>query len=264
MAELFLGVDVGALTTKALVIDGSGRALGFKVIRTGANSREASLKAHDLLFSELGLSRDDVAYTVATGYGRAVVPYANESITEITCHARGAYHLIPTVRTVIDVGGQDSKVIRVGEGGRVLNFVMNEKCAAGTGRFLEVMAQALEVALEDMGRLSLQSRSRVSISSTCTVFAESEVVGLIAKGVAKEDIIAGIHEAMASRIYSMAMNVGVEDDVVMTGGVAKNQGFIKALEAKLGRRVLIPEEPQVVGALGAALIARERWRTQRR
>lgn len=256
---VFLGIDVGALTTKALVVDGEGRILGFEIIRTGANSREAALKVYSQLLSKLGLRGGEVKYTVSTGYGRKAVPFASETTTEITCHARGAYELLPSVRTVIDVGGQDSKVIRVGQEGRVVNFVMNEKCAAGTGRFLEVMAQALEVSLEDMAKLSLQSKRRVSISNTCTVFAESEVVGLIARGVAKEDIIAGIHEAMASRVYSLAMSVGVEDDVVMTGGVAKNEGFVKALEAKLGRKIVIPEEPQVVGALGAALIARERW-----
>ncbi len=257
-SKLFLGVDVGSLTTKALLIDEEERVVSYHIMKTGANSREASLKVFERVLKEAGVNKAEVAFTVATGYGRAIVPYANTTVTEISCHARGAFKQYPKVRTVIDVGGQDSKVIKVGEGGRVLNFVMNEKCAAGTGRFLEVMAQALEVGLEDLGRLSLKSKVKVHISSTCTVFAESEVVGLIAKGLPKEDIIAGIHEAMASRIYSLAMNIGVEDDVVMTGGVAKNIGFVKALEEKLGRSVIIPEEPQIVGALGAALIAKEK------
>lgn len=249
---------MGAITTKAVLLDSEGRVVAYKVIRTGASSKEASLRVLRGLEEEAGIDRGDITFTVATGYGRAIVPYADTKVTEITCHAKGAYREYPSVRTVIDVGGQDSKVIKVGEGGRVLNFVMNDKCAAGTGRFLEVMAQALEVKLEELGPLSMKSKVKVSISSTCTVFAESEVVGLIAKGVAKEDIIAGIHEAMASRIYSMAMNVGVEDDVVMTGGVAKNTGFVRALEEKLGRRIVVPAEPQIIGALGAALIAKEK------
>ena len=196
-----------------------------------------------------------IGRVVATGYGRIAVPFASKKVTEITCHARGAYHLFPQTRTVIDIGGQDSKVIRLGKDGRVVDFVMNDKCAAGTGRFLEVMARALEVSLEDMGRLSDLARERLTISSMCTVFAESEVVSLIAEGHPKEDIIRGLHDAVSERVAGMAERVGLENGVTMTGGVAKNAGVVRSLEERLGVKISRPEEPQIVGALGAALIA---------
>jgi predicted CoA-substrate-specific enzyme activase len=178
-------------------------------------------------------------------------------ITEITCHARGAFFVHPGTRTVIDIGGQDSKVIRLDEKGRNVDFQMNDKCAAGTGRFLEVMAHALEVKLEDLGPLSRGAQRTIKISSTCTVFAETEVVSLIADNQPKDVIIRGLHESIADRILGLVQRVGLEETVALTGGVAKNEGVVQALESRLKVRLFIPPEPQIIGALGAALIARD-------
>jgi len=193
---------------------------------------------------------------VATGYGRINVPFADKQITEISCHARGVACLLPEARTVIDIGGQDSKGIKLKEG-RAVDFVMNDKCAAGTGRFLEVTAEGLGVKLEDMGRLSLQAKNKVEIGSTCTVFAAQEVVAKLAEGVPLTDIIAGLHEAIAARIYSMVGRLKIEREVALTGGGAKNIGLVKALEAKLGFPVLLPPEPLLTGAIGAALLGKD-------
>jgi len=253
----YAGVDVGAVTGKVVILGEDGEIVGFSIVPTGASGRRAAEVALEKALEKAGLGRDLVGQVVATGYGRASVDYAGRRVTEITCHARGAHHLYPQVRTVIDVGGQDSKVIVVGPKGRVLDFLMNDKCAAGTGRFLEVMAGALELDVEELGEVGLRARRPVSISSTCTVFAESEVVGLVSEGAAREDIVAGLHKAIARRIGAMAARVGFAPPVVMTGGVAKNRGAVKALEERLGTSLIIPEEPQIVGALGAALLARE-------
>ncbi|HHX86733.1 MAG TPA: 2-hydroxyglutaryl-CoA dehydratase, partial [Firmicutes bacterium] len=183
------------------------------------------------------------------------VPFANKQVTEITCHGKGAHFLFPAARTVIDIGGQDSKVIRLSDLGSVVDFAMNEKCAAGTGRFLEVMAQALEVKLEDMAQIARKALRSVSISSMCTVFAESEVVSLIAEGTPREEIIRGLHQAVADRTSGLVHRVGLEKQVVMTGGVAKNAGAVHCLEEKLKVKIVVPEEPQITGALGAALVA---------
>ncbi|HOB86695.1 MAG TPA: acyl-CoA dehydratase activase, partial [Bacillota bacterium] len=195
--------------------------------------------------------------TVSTGYGRRMLDVADRIITEITCHARGAVHMVPGVRMVIDIGGQDSKVIRLNERGEVQDFAMNDKCAAGTGRFLEVMAHALEVDLSEMASISERASRSAPISSMCTVFAESEVVSLIAQGVPREEIISGLHEAIAGRTAGMVFRVGLEKEVMMTGGVAKNRGVVKSLEKKLQCKIIVPPEPQIIGALGAALLARE-------
>jgi predicted CoA-substrate-specific enzyme activase len=201
------------------------------------------------------LSKDDLSNVVSTGYGRYLTGFNGRTVTEISCHAMGAKFLFPEVRTLIDIGGQDSKVTRIDESGGVENFMMNDKCAAGTGRFLEVMAQALDVELSQMGALSLLSRNDVRISSTCTVFAESEVISLLAEDCAKEDIIAGIHKAIAVRILGMAARVIVKERVAMSGGVARNIGMVHALEQGLGTKLLVAESPEIVGALGAALFA---------
>lgn len=250
------GIDIGALTAKSLIL-GDEISLAFTIIPSGSNSKETAEKVMEATLSKAGLSQGDVAFTVATGYGRVNVPFADKQVTEISCHAKGAYSLFPTVRTVIDIGGQDSKAIKIGKEGKVMDFAMNDRCAAGTGRFLEVMAKALEVSLEDLGGLSLQSKNKAKISNICTVFAESEVISRISEGAPKVDIIAGIHDAIANRVFGMASRVKIEKDLVMTGGVAKNKGVIKALEEKVGFKILVPEEPQIVGALGAAIIARE-------
>ncbi len=248
------GVDIGSLTAKAVVLDG-GEVLSTSLTQTGHNSRVAGRRALDMALDSVGLDEGSLGLVVATGYGRTAADFAGERITEITCHARGANRTHPEARTVIDLGGQDSKAIAIDAAGKVLDFVMNDKCSAGTGRFLEVMASALEVELDDLGSLSLESDSPASISSVCTVFAESEVVSRVAEGVPKVDIIAGIHQAIASRIYAMAARIPINEALVMTGGVARNIGVVRALEERFGTDIVVPEMPQHTGALGAAIIA---------
>jgi predicted CoA-substrate-specific enzyme activase len=251
-----VGIDVGSASAEALILK-DGKILAYSILETGANSRKAAEKALEEALKKAGISRTEVGPIVATGYGRISVDFASRQVTEISCYARGISFLYPEVKMVIDIGGQDSKAILVGKNGRVLDFVMNDKCAAGTGRFLEVMAKAMEVNVEELGEISLRSRNPAEISSTCTVFAESEVVSLIAKGVPVEDIAAGIHKAIARRVGAMARRIGVVPPVAFAGGVAKNVGVVKALEEELGVKLIVPEEPQIIGALGAALLATE-------
>ncbi|MEA3339076.1 MAG: acyl-CoA dehydratase activase [Chloroflexota bacterium] len=250
------GVDVGAITAKAAIFDGD-RLLAAIVILAGYDRAAAARQALDLALAQARLTREQIVRLVGTGYGRVQVPGADRTVTEITCHARGAHHLCPAVRTVIDIGGQDSKGIAVGKGGKVLDFVMNDKCAAGTGRFLEVMAHALEVDLADFGALALSASRRAKISSTCTVFAESEVVTHLGRGTDRPEIIAGIHESIAARVATMVSRIRVKDEVVLTGGVARNGGVARMLEEKLGHAISVPEHAQLAGAIGAALIAQE-------
>ncbi len=251
-----VGIDVGSVSAEALILK-DGKILAYSILETGANSRKAAERALEEALKKAGISRAEVGPIVATGYGRISVDFASRQVTEISCYARGINFLYPEVRMVIDIGGQDSKAILVGKNGRVLDFVMNDKCAAGTGRFLEVMAKAMEVNVKELGEISLRSRNPAEISSTCTVFAESEVVSLIAKGVPVEDIAAGIHKAIARRVGAMAKRIGVVPPVAFAGGVAKNLGVVKALEEELGVKLIVPEEPQIIGALGAALLATE-------
>ncbi len=255
---LFAGIDIGSLSTDVVILDRAGVSAGSAVVATGASTRKACAEALGRALAQAGGTESDVAFAVATGYGRESVASAGLRVTEITCHARGARHLFPEARTVLDIGGQDSKVIRLSPDGKVIDFAMNDKCAAGTGRFLEVMARALEMDLEEMGPRSLLSKKALAVSSMCTVFAESEVISLIASGAAPEDIARGIHAAVADRIAALAERVGMGPPAVMTGGVAKNPGARKALEDRFGLSLLVPAEPQTAGALGAALIAREK------
>lgn len=250
----FLGVDIGAVSAKAVIIEGTD-LVAYTVLDTGSNVERIADKVVKVVLEKARLNFSDLKGIVATGYGRISVPFADKRITEITCHARGVHHLIPKVKTIIDIGGQDSKGMRVNEAGNVIDFVINDKCAAGSGRFLEVMAKALELKVGDLGSISLKSKHPCSISSVCTVFAESEVVSLRAEGKTREDIIAGIHKSIANRIVAMMSQIGKEEIVVLTGGVAKNRGVVKALEDELKTLVGIPENPQITGALGAALIA---------
>jgi predicted CoA-substrate-specific enzyme activase len=247
------GIDVGSISTKAVIIEG-GRILSAVVIGSGYNARRAGQEALDLALKEAGLQADRIVGIVATGYGRNSVDFAHRTVTEITCHGLGAHFLDPAVRSVIDIGGQDSKAMALNEQGRVREFVMNDKCAAGTGRFLEVMARALEVDLEAFGRLSLKADRPAPISSVCTVFAESEVISLIAAGEKRENIIAGIHAAVAARVTAMARRIALAPPTMMTGGVAKNIGVVKALEERLGHPLHVSEMAQLTGAIGAALI----------
>jgi predicted CoA-substrate-specific enzyme activase len=255
--KCFGGIDVGSLSTDVVVLDEGEEILGYSIVSTGANSTDAADEAYEKALDVAGVSREQVKSIVATGYGRVSVPFADKKMTEISCHSLGAYRLFPDTETVIDIGGQDSKVIRVGAGGKVLDFSMNDKCAAGTGRFLEVMAAKLQVSLEEMGALSLRGGGEARISSVCTVFAESEVVSLVAKNHPKEEIIRGLHRAIVNRVWSMVQSVGVHGEVTMTGGVAKNKGVVALMEEKLGKPVHVYHEPQIVGAFGAALYARK-------
>jgi predicted CoA-substrate-specific enzyme activase len=249
------GMDIGSITAETVILQ-DNQMLSSSIVPTGANSRTAAERSLTAALKQASLRQEDLAAIVTTGYGRASFPSATKMITEITCHARGAFFVHPETRTVIDIGGQDSKVIRLDKQGRNVDFQMNDKCAAGTGRFLEVMARALEVKLEDLGRLSRSAQRTIKISSMCTVFAESEVVSLIAENQPQEVIIRGLHDAIADRILGMVRRVGVEEKVTLTGGVAKNEGVVLALEERLGVKVFVPPEPQIIGALGAALLAR--------
>lgn len=253
---LAAGVDVGAASGEVLIWDGV-EIVSYSIVPTGFNSRRAAYQALDEALESSGISRDEIASIVATGYGRIAIDFAQRQVTEISCYARGMNHLHPEVRTIIDIGGQDSKAISVTADGRVADFLMNDKCAAGTGRFLEVMAKALELQIHELGEISLLAREPHQVSSTCTVFAESEVVTLVAEGVNREDIVAGLHSAIAKRTMSMVKRLGLVPPVAMAGGVAKNKGVVAALAAELGEPLIVPQEPQIVGALGAALLAME-------
>ncbi|MBW2412723.1 MAG: 2-hydroxyglutaryl-CoA dehydratase [Deltaproteobacteria bacterium] len=252
-----VGIDVGSITTKAAVVE-DGKLIADRLMRTGFNAKDAGKTVFDDILAELNLAASEIDSIISTGYGRNSIDFAGKAVTEITCHAAGAHYLLPETRSVIDIGGQDSKAIAIDENGAVRNFAMNDKCAAGTGRFLEVMANALQVGLEDFGQFSLNAEQPSKISSLCTVFAESEVISLIAKGENRENIIAGIHESIASRVVAMANRVGMSAPIMMTGGVAKNAGVLKALETKLGHSIEVSEKTQVTGAIGAALIAQKR------
>jgi predicted CoA-substrate-specific enzyme activase len=251
---LTAGIDIGSITAKAAILK-DGKILGTRVMFTGYNAGQAGKNVMDELIKEIGISMEDLDAVVATGYGRNNVDFATKAITEITCHGAGAHFLNPAIRFIIDIGGQDSKVIRLDEAGRVVDFAMNDKCAAGTGRFLEVMARAMEVDLDGFGDMGNKATTPSKISSICTVFAESEVISLISKGETRENIIAGIHESVASRVAAMARRVGVANPVMMTGGVAKNSGAVQALERKLETAIEVSEYAQVNGAIGAAVLA---------
>jgi len=249
------GVDVGAATAKTAIIS-DGKILSYAVIPTGDSVARAAEKVTRAALEQAGLSMADLSFVISTGYGRNGVAFANKTASEIICHAKGVNLLMPAARTVIDIGGQDSKVIGVRENGTVSDFVMNDKCAAGTGRFLEVMAGVLGLDIEEMGPISCTSKEPCPISNTCTIFAETEMVSLRAEGRTREDLVAGIHKAVASRVVVMGKTVGYREQVVFTGGVAKNTGVKNSLEAGIGLPILIPEEPQIMGALGAALLAK--------
>lgn len=252
----FAGIDIGSTFTKIVIIDYGGHIVSRVVSPTRAEQRRLANMVMAEALNRTNLSLDEIAYIVATGYGRFNVPFADRQVSELTCHAKSVSTIFPSARTVIDIGGQDLKGLKVRDG-KLINFVMNDKCAAGTGRFLEVMAELLNLRLEDLGEISLRSRSRVEISSKCTVFARYEVMEKISRNIPLEDVIAGLHYAIADRVIRIVSQIGIEPDVVLTGGVAKNIGVVKAIEDLLGYKVLIPEDPLITGALGAALIGRD-------
>jgi CoA-substrate-specific enzyme activase, putative len=253
----YAGVDVGSLAAKSVIIS-NGKIVGKSLIRTSINTEESGKTALSKALESAHLTKGDLSYIVATGYGRVSAPYANKTITEISCHGRGAHYLHPGTRTIIDIGGQDCKAIRLDNDGTVVDFVMNDKCAAGTGRFLEVMANVFKVDIENLGPLALSAKEIVPMSSTCTVFAESETISLLARGEKPENIIKGIHYAIGNRIAGMLSRIGVENDVFFSGGVAKNVGMKAALEETLEAKIVTVDfDPQLVGALGAAVHAQE-------
>jgi predicted CoA-substrate-specific enzyme activase len=252
--SIVAGIDVGAGTAKSLILINRQIASYF-ILPSGHDTLETARKTIDEACKRASVSFNDLELVVATGYSRSIIPFAGRVKTEIMCHAKGANWLIPQTRTVIDIGCQDSKAIRLDTQGRVMNFVMNDKCAAGTGRFIEVIAHALGLNIQEVGPVALTSKNACEISSTCTIFAETEIISQRAQGRAREELIAGALKSIAKRVSIMASSVGVTREIVFTGGVAKNTGVKKALEEALGQEILVPEEPQIAGALGAALFA---------
>lgn len=256
---IFAGIDIGAATSKMVLLEDK-LVRSQIIIQTGESVKTAVDSVLHKTLALANLHPEQLDYAVATGYGRHAVGFANQVSSEIICHARGAYAIHPAGSDVIDIGGQDSKVIEISDDGNVVDFIMNDKCAAGTGRFLELIATTLNTKIDDLGGLSLLSRNPCAITSTCAVFAESEVISLRADGREREDIIAGIHRSVAYRIKLMMQSISLKKAVIFTGGVAKNQGVIKALEQELGVEIIVPENPQIMGALGAALLAEQYYR----
>ncbi len=252
-----MGIDSGSTSTNAVILNGNREIVASAVIRTGAKSGESAQRILEEILQKANLQRSDLTKIVSTGYGRVSIPFADENVTEISCHGKGAHYLNPEIRTILDIGGQDSKAIHLNEKGDVTDFVMNDKCAAGTGRFLEMMARTLEVDISELGPLSLKSTENIEISSMCSVFAESEVISLIAQNKETSDIAHGIHMAIAAKAISLMRRVGLKPRFMMTGGVAKNPGVVKVLEEQLKAPLFISEEPEIVGALGAALYGLE-------
>lgn len=250
-----IGLDIGSTTTKAAVLNGH-TLMGVKVRPTGYNAGMAGSRIFKEILEELDLENNQIKRIITTGYGRNSVDFADKAMSEIMCHGAGVNFTCPGIRTLVDIGGQDSKAIAMDEGGKVRDFAMNDKCAAGTGRFLEVMTRVLEVDLSALGRMSLNAKNPCRISSTCTVFAESEVISLISKGENRSNILAGVNDAIATRVSALSKRVGVTEPVMMTGGVAMNAGLVKAMEVRLGVSIRVFDTAQVNGAIGAAVLAR--------
>jgi predicted CoA-substrate-specific enzyme activase len=249
------GVDVGSTQTKAVIVDESRRIVSRALLPTGANVIRAAESAFEEALESGGVREEEVEYVVGTGYGRYKVTFGNTQVTEISCHGRGAVQMFPGTRTVVDMGGQDTKAIRVSPAGEILDFCMNDKCAAGTGRFLGAASSALEIPLDQLGPAALRGERPVKISTTCTVFAESEVLSWLGKGKKVEDILLGVHQSIATRSAGLLRRVGVVDEVTFTGGVARNTAMIETLQQALGVKLNVSEESHYMGALGAALFA---------
>ena len=253
-----MGIDSGSTSTNAVIMDQDRKIKAFSVVRTGAKSGVSADRALNDVLEKAGLTREDISWIVSTGYGRVSIEFADENVTEISCHGKGAHYFNPKIRTILDIGGKDSKAIRLNENGEVKDFVMNDKCAAGTGRFLEMIARTLEVSLDELGAIALTSQEKIEITSMCSVFAESEVISLIANNKEKADIADGVCHAIASKASGLLRRVGMEPEFMMTGGVAKNPGVVRAVEEKIGSKLYICEEPEIVGAAGAAVYALEK------
>jgi predicted CoA-substrate-specific enzyme activase len=242
--------------TKVVIMDINEEICSRVIGPTGAEHRRLAYKVMEEALEKADLSLDGISYIIATGYGRPNAPFADQQITELTCHAKGVVSLFPNAKTVIDIGGEDSKSLKI-RAGKLVDFVMNDKCAAGTGRFLEVLADALGIRLEDLANISAKSTQKVKISSTCTVFARQDVVSRLSEGIPLPDIVAGIYDAIASQVAGMARKLKIAPDIVLTGGVAKNRGVVNAMKENLGSEVLVPDEPLLTGAIGAALLGKE-------
>jgi predicted CoA-substrate-specific enzyme activase len=255
LTSYFAGIDIGSTMTKAVIVN---HGITASVIGpTGPEQRRLANKVMEAALRKAALPFQAIAYIVATGYGRINVPFADKQFTEITCHAKGIIHLFPEARTLIDIGGQDVKAIRIDANGKTVDFVMNDKCAAGSGRFIEVIADTLGVSLDEVGDLSLLSKHPARISNICTLWAQQEVASSLAQGVPLSDLLAGVHHSLADRISRMVNRLRVEEAIILTGGGAKNKGLLKALSEQLGHEILVPEEPLITGALGAALLGKE-------
>ena len=257
------GVDVGSTQTKAVVIDEQRLIVGRALIDTGANVTIAAERAFTEALKDAGAREEEVEYVVGTGYGRYRVTFGNTQVTEISCHGRGAVHMFPGTRTVLDMGGQDTKAIRVSPTGDIVDFCMNDKCAAGTGRFLGAASSALDIPLDQLGPTALRAERPVQISTTCTVFAESEVLSWLGKGKKIEDILQGVHQSIGLRSMGLLRRVGIEQQVTFTGGVARNIGMIAALEKRLGTQMNVSDESHFMGALGASLFAMDQILAER-
>ena len=257
-----MGVDVGSASSKVVILKDGKDVVAAEVVQVGTGS-SGPQRALEQAYKVSGLTREDISYLVVTGYGRFAFEGADKQISEISCHAKGIYHLIPTARTIIDIGGQDAKAIRLDSKGGIRQFFMNDKCAAGTGRFFESMARAFEMSLDDFSKLSLSAKNVIPITAQCAVFAESEVISLVGEGKPMDEIAAGIELSVAKRCFVMAKKAGVVDSVTLTGGCAKNEGLKQAIEKVLKVKVVeLPVDPQLMGALGAAEYARQKGRVK--
>ena len=255
MTEYFAGIDIGSTMTKAVIL-GDG-VIASVIGPTGPEQRRLANKVMEEALRKAGLPFAAMTYIVSTGYGRINVPFADKQVTEISCHAKGVSSLFPQARTIVDIGGQDSKAITIDQNGRVTNFIMNDKCAAGSGRFVEVIADTLGLKLEQMGDLSIQSTRPAQISNICTIWAQQEVASRLAEGTPVPDLIAGVHRSLADRVARMVKRLKLQKEVILTGGGGKNKGLVKALSEQLDCEILVPPEPLITGALGAALLGRE-------
>lgn len=252
----FAGIDLGSTMTKIVILDEAESVVASVVNHTGAEHRRLANKLMEEALAVAGLDIGDISYVMATGYGRINVPFADKQITELSCHARGVASFFPNARVAIDIGGQDAKALKI-RNGKLMDFVMSDKCAAGTGRFLEVIARVLGLEVGELDAVSLQATGKVPVSSVCTVFAQQEVTNHLSDGVPLPDVVAGLHDAIASRVARMARRFKIESDVVFTGGVAHNGGVVRALTENLGLEVLVPDKPLLSGAIGAALLGKE-------
>lgn len=251
------GCDIGSLTAKAVIMK-DGKIIATGVILASAHPEKSATDVMKRTVEKAGIKMEDINYCVGTGYGRKHIPFMNSEESEIACHARGAVWQMPSARTVVDIGGQDAKAIRMDEKGNVERYVYNDKCASGTGRFLEIIADSLDIKLEDMGAISGKAKEKLTLSNQCVVFAETEIISLVNEGKEIADIVNALHQAVANRAASLARGILVEPDAVMTGGVAKNSGMFIALERALGVKLYTVEDPQINGALGAALFAADK------